>query len=225
MLLAPRCTVQSWLMVIKPKFSKVAQFRVWQTTTLIKSWACITYLLDYHLTSSETKPPEHSEKQLFAEKVKLNQIFYKPQNGLQPGWQIKSNSEGDEELLYSSGLKSSHQFEQLKRWKVTFCPWQNIKASGKVLTQNTLSLPWPTPLPCYHLEMPWVPATGFSMKQEFSRPNNSSLLREEDFSTTMFIYEKHIYLWKLQGLSGHIISLCSYIPRQFKHERRFKEIT
>lgn len=41
----------------------------------------------------------------------------------------------------------------------------------------------------------------------------------------MFIYEKRIYLWKLQGLSGHIISLCSYVPRQFKHKRHFKEMT
>lgn len=73
--------------------------------------------------------------------------------------------------------------------------------------------------------MPWAPAAGFSTKQEFCRPNRLSVLREGNFSPTVFIYEKHTYFWKLQGLSGHIISLCSYVSRQFKHELCVKEMT
>lgn len=49
-------------------------------------------------------------------------------------------------------------------------------------------------LSCYHLgmlEMPWAPAAAFSLKQEFCRPNSSSLLRKENFGI-QYLFMKNI---------------------------------
>lgn len=120
-------------------------------------------------------------------------------------------------------LKGSRSYCTARVWRanINLNSWRDVKFYFALeRTSKHLEKFWPKVPWGFHVVRPYhvitwgcwrCPAAGFSVKQEFCRPNRPSLLRGENFGTTVFIYEKHIYLWKLRGLSEHILSLCSYM--------------